>query len=106
MLERLINKYKSELNDLEYDINELKRKRETSPLEIEVFVDNLYYIKEIRDAIEELRRENNEELKALDEKLFNLFEEIEYISTDNARETLKKAFFEILKPYLPAPTTV
>ena len=106
-LDILVSKYKSELNDLEYDINELKDKTEVDDISIEVFVENLYYIKQVREAIDSLLVEKfKEEVETLDLRLFRMLEELELIQDKSAKELLKKAFVDIFQKFLPKPATL
>ncbi len=106
-LKKLINSYKSDLNDLEYDLKDFKTEKNINPLEIEAFIENLYEIKDIREAIDSLLTEEyKENVEELDLKLSKILEELKLLQDKKTREILKKSFTNIFQKFLPKPATL
>ena len=97
--EKLLNFYKSELNDLFETVNELQNKEIIDSIKHDIFIDDLIELSEKRKLLKKYK--NKESLLNQDKRLLTLLESIKNFKDKRSRENFLKTFNKYLSGYLP-----
>lgn len=88
--EKLLNFYRSELNDLFETVSELQNKEVIDSIEHDIFIDDLIELSERRKLL--TKYENKESLANQDKRLLALLESIENLKDIRSKKNFLKVF--------------